>query len=126
MCLSLIDHKIEIHKKLMPIKLTNNTILDNTENCLKWALFITNLLNNLYLRSANNGEEETNIEKILERNVNLPGTISVLTNVIYLIVLGQMYRSHYRSVSRITFNMKRYLFLIIRKLMSQLLTGSVL
>ncbi|XP_076246293.1 E3 ubiquitin-protein ligase listerin [Calliopsis andreniformis] len=93
---STVDQKIEIYKKSMSIDLTNNIVVDNTENGLKWALFTTNLLKSLCLRSANKSEEEST-ENVLKYNINSPGIISILINIIYLIILGQIYGDHYKS-----------------------------
>ncbi|XP_034174521.2 E3 ubiquitin-protein ligase listerin [Osmia lignaria lignaria] len=95
---SSLDQKIEIYQKCTSIELTNNAIVDNTENCLKWALFNINLLSNLCSISTNKiREEESDDEKVLIHSLNLPGVTSLLINVIHSIILGQIYSSHYKS-----------------------------
>ena len=86
----------------MPIDLTNDTVTDNTENCLKWALFNMNILNNLCLKSINKYElEESNIKKLLIHNLDLPKVINLLIDIIYSIILGEIYSKYYKSVSMI-------------------------
>ncbi|KAK1131911.1 hypothetical protein K0M31_016058 [Melipona bicolor] len=95
---SSLDQNIQIRQKCMSIDLTNDTITDNTENCLKWALFNVNILNNLYLRSINKYElEESNIEKLLIHNLDLPGVINLLIDIIHSIILGEIYSKYYKS-----------------------------
>ena len=97
---SSLDQNIQIRQKCMSIDLTNDTITDNTENCLKWALFNVNILNNLYLRSINKYEsEESNIEKLLIHNLDLPGVTNLLIDIIHSIILGEIYSKYYKSVS---------------------------
>ncbi|XP_043579866.1 E3 ubiquitin-protein ligase listerin [Bombus pyrosoma] len=95
---SSLDQNIQIHQKCMSIDLTSNTITDNTESCLKWALFNINLLNNLCLRSISKCKsEESSTEELLIHNLNLPGATNLLINVIYSIILGEIYSKHYKS-----------------------------
>lgn len=97
---SSLDQNIQIHQKCMSIDLTSNTITDNTESCLKWALFNINLLNNLCLRSISKCKtEESSTEELLIHNLNLPGATNLLITVIYSIILGELYSKHYKSVS---------------------------
>lgn len=96
---SSLDQKIQIYQKSTSIELTNNAIVDNTENCLKWALFNINLLSSLCSISTNKNRAEESDEKVLIHNLNLPGVTSLLINVIHSIILGQIYSSHYKSVS---------------------------
>ena len=99
---SSLDQNIQIHQKCMPIDLTNDTVTDNTENCLKWALFNMNILNNLCLKSINKYElEESNIKKLLIHNLDLPKVINLLIDIIYSIILGEIYSKYYKSVSMI-------------------------
>ncbi|XP_031845099.2 E3 ubiquitin-protein ligase listerin [Nomia melanderi] len=84
---SVLDRSVQIFQERIPDELTNNTIIDNTENCLKWALFNANLLKNICL-----------IKEIgLIQNINLPGITNLIADVIYSIVLGQIYIKHYKS-----------------------------
>ncbi|XP_043265520.1 E3 ubiquitin-protein ligase listerin [Colletes gigas] len=99
---STLDQRIQIYQNSMSIDLISTTVIDNTENCLKWALFNANLLNNLCLRLKNRDEEEdegkeTNIEKSLIHNMNLPGVTNLLINIIYTIILGRIYTNYYKS-----------------------------
>ncbi|XP_017758583.1 PREDICTED: E3 ubiquitin-protein ligase listerin [Eufriesea mexicana] len=92
-----LHQKIQIHQKYLSIDITNNIVTDNIGNCLQWALFNINLLNNLCLRSNNKCETETsNVEKLFIHNLNLPGVINLLINVIYTIILGEIYSKHYK------------------------------
>ncbi|XP_012139948.1 E3 ubiquitin-protein ligase listerin [Megachile rotundata] len=95
---SSLDQKIQIHQESMSIELTSGTVIDNTENCLKWALFNINLLSNLCLISIKKDKEkEADYEKVLIHYVNLPGVTNLLMNILYSIILGQIYSSHYKS-----------------------------
>lgn len=114
---STLDQKIQIYQKCVPIDLTNNAITDNTENCLKWALFNANLLYSLCLRSTNKDEEESSTAKPLIHNVNLPGITNILISVVYSIMVGQIYADHYKSVSTIIRNTNMYLIFIIEEVM---------
>ncbi|XP_033336767.2 E3 ubiquitin-protein ligase listerin [Megalopta genalis] len=67
--------------------LTSDIVTDNTEGVLKWALFTTNFWKNICLIK----------EESLIQNVNLPGIINILTDVIYSIYLGETYTKHYKS-----------------------------
>ncbi|CAK9795315.1 E3 ubiquitin-protein ligase listerin [Anthophora quadrimaculata] len=92
-----LDQNVQIHQKCMSIDLTSNTVTDNVENCLKWALFNINLLNNLCSRSANEIKLESSAEELLVHNLDLPGIINLVINVIYSIILGQIYSTYYKS-----------------------------
>ncbi|XP_076766423.1 E3 ubiquitin-protein ligase listerin [Xylocopa sonorina] len=93
-----LDQKIYIHQKCMSIGLTSNEITDNIENYLKWALFNINLLNNLCLRSTDKFKaEESSVEELLLHDFNLPGITNLLVNIVYSIVLSQIYSNHYKS-----------------------------
>ncbi|XP_053980359.1 E3 ubiquitin-protein ligase listerin-like [Hylaeus volcanicus] len=99
---STLDQRIQIYQNSMSIDLTSTAVMDNTENCLKWALFNINVLNNLCLRSTSRDEEEdedkeSNSEKLMIHNLNLPGSTNLLINIIYSIILGRIYTNHYKS-----------------------------
>lgn len=97
---SSLEQKIQIHQKCISIDITCNTITDHVENCLKWALFNINLLNNLCLKFINEYEtEKSSIEQFSIHDLNLPGIINILINIIYSIILGKMYSKYYKSVS---------------------------
>lgn len=95
---SSLEQKIQIHQKCISIDITCNTITDHVENCLKWALFNINLLNNLCLKFINEYEtEKSSIEQFSIHDLNLPGIINILINIIYSIILGKMYSKYYKS-----------------------------
>lgn len=95
---STLDQSIHIYQNCVPINLTSNAVMDNTENCLKWALFNVNLLNTLCSRSINRDEEKGhNIKKPLIHDMNLPGVTKLLINIIYSIILGRIYINYYKS-----------------------------
>ena len=50
------------------------------------------ILNNLRLRSG---------ERLLTHNVDLPGVTNLFVNIIYSIILGEIYTKYYKSVSMI-------------------------
>ncbi|KOC69982.1 E3 ubiquitin-protein ligase listerin [Habropoda laboriosa] len=107
-----LDQNIGIHEKCRSVDLTDNTVTDNVENCLKWALFNINLLNNLCLRSANETElEEFNSEKLLIQYLDLPGITNLIINVAYSIVLGQVYCNYYKSTKNYS-NMNKTLLTV--------------
>ena len=93
------DQNKKIDQKCVSTDLTSETIIDNVKNCLKWALLNIDILNNLCLRSVNG------IERLLIHNVNLPGITNSLINVIYSIILGEIYTKYYKSVSIIIGNL---------------------
>lgn len=77
------------------INLTDNVLADNTENCLIWALFVTKLLSNLYLRC----EQENVDENDVENQTVIPGFTEILVNIIHSVTLGHIYVNYYKSVS---------------------------
>ncbi|KZC08965.1 E3 ubiquitin-protein ligase listerin [Dufourea novaeangliae] len=94
-----LDQSIQLFQKRESVNLISNTVVDNTENCLKWALFNTNLLNNICLRSTDTDQEreESNIEKPSIQNVKLPGIIDLLVDIMYSVILGRIYTNYYKS-----------------------------
>lgn len=98
-----IEKKIQISDHYVSIDIMNDIILDNTVNCLSWALFITDLLNNLYERqiSRNMHIDDTNISTNTEKNelydFNLPEITEVLVNIIYVATIAKIYNKHYKS-----------------------------
>ncbi|KAF3422393.1 hypothetical protein E2986_12015 [Frieseomelitta varia] len=97
--LSSFDQNKKIDQKCVSADLTSETIIDNVKNCLKWALLNIDILNNLCLRSVNG------IERLLIHNVDLPGITNSLINIIYSIILGEIYTKYYKSVSMIIGNL---------------------
>jgi len=101
--MSNIEKKIRILHEPTSIDIVNDVTSDNTSNCLSWALFITNLLNNLYKRLKKSDSENANTfsdaeEENFELNdLNLPGITEILINIIYVISISDMYSKHYRS-----------------------------
>ncbi|XP_076296975.1 E3 ubiquitin-protein ligase listerin [Lasioglossum baleicum] len=67
--------------------LTSDTVTDNTEECLKWACFNANFWKNICLTK----------QKALMQCIDLPGITDLLTDVIYSILLGQIYTKYYKS-----------------------------
>ncbi|XP_076655771.1 E3 ubiquitin-protein ligase listerin [Halictus rubicundus] len=67
--------------------LTSDTVTDNTEECLKWALFNANFWRNICVIK----------QKALIQFIDLPGITNLLTDVIYSILLGQIYTKYYKS-----------------------------
>ncbi|KAL6254811.1 hypothetical protein P5V15_014145 [Pogonomyrmex californicus] len=100
--MSNMEKKIQILQQLISINITNDIVSDNTINCLLWALFTTNLLNNLYKRLKNSNSEDVNISLNSERNfelndLNLPGITEILINIIYVVSIADIYSKHYTS-----------------------------
>jgi len=101
--ISNVEKKIRILQESTSIDIVNDATSDNTSNCLSWALFITNLLNNLYKRLKRSDSENANTfsdseEENFELNdLNLPGITEILINIIYVISIADMYSKHYRS-----------------------------
>lgn len=81
------------------INLTDNVLTDNTENCLMWALFVTKLLSNFYLRC----EQENVDENEIENQIVIPGFTEILINIIHSVTLGHIYVNYYKSVSTLYF-----------------------
>jgi len=86
------------------IDVTNDTISDNMANCLLWALFTSNLLNNIYTRldanvedinSSNSSELEDNCKS---HDINLPGMTEILINLMHVTSIAELYNKHYKSV----------------------------
>lgn len=99
--ISSVKKKIQILQQPTSINITNDIISDNTINCLSWALFITDLLNNLYKRlkgidseNASTVSEEENFEL---NDLNLPGITEILIDIIYVVSIVDIYSKHYKS-----------------------------
>ncbi|KAF7402902.1 hypothetical protein HZH66_005169 [Vespula vulgaris] len=75
------------------INLTDNVLTDNTENCFMWALFVTKLLSNFYLRC----EQENVDENEIENQIVIPGFTEILINIIHSVTLGHIYVNYYKS-----------------------------
>lgn len=101
--MSNVKKKIQILQQPISIDITNDIVSDNTTNCLSWALFITNLLNNLYKRLKSSDSENANTssdseEENFELNdLNLPGITEILINIIYVTSIADIYSEHYKS-----------------------------
>ncbi|XP_077267216.1 E3 ubiquitin-protein ligase listerin [Temnothorax americanus] len=96
-----VEKNIRILQQPTSIDITKDITLDNTANCLSWALFITDLLNNLYKRLKSSDSENVNVsseEEIFELNdLNLPGITEILINITYVVSIADIYSKHYRS-----------------------------
>ncbi|XP_072761402.1 E3 ubiquitin-protein ligase listerin [Anoplolepis gracilipes] len=100
--ISNIEKKIQIFEHYMSINITNDIISDNMTNCLLWALFTTDLLNNLYkrLRSSNTTNVNTSLdpkENLELYDLNLPGITEILINIIYVASIAEIYNKHYKT-----------------------------
>lgn len=100
--ISNIEKKIQIFEHCMSIDITNDIISDNMTNCLLWALFTTDLLNNLYKRLGNSNI--TNVDTFSDSkenselyNINLPGITEILINIIYVASIAEIYTKHYKA-----------------------------
>lgn len=92
-----LERKIRIFGDDTLIDIANdNAILDNMKNCVCWALFTTDLLNNLYERLRSNDAEE-NPEPEEDCDLNVPGIAELLINVIYVASVREIYSKHYKS-----------------------------
>ncbi|KAG5320372.1 LTN1 ligase, partial [Pseudoatta argentina] len=98
--MSNVEKKIRILQQPTSINIINNISSDNTINCLSWALFITDLLNNLYERLKDIDSENANIvleEENFELNdLNLPGITEILIDIIYVLSIVNTYSKHYK------------------------------
>ncbi|XP_036139185.1 uncharacterized protein LOC105831366 isoform X2 [Monomorium pharaonis] len=98
-----VETKIRILQQPTIIDITNDITSDNTTNCLSWALFITDLLNNLYkrLKSSNLENADTFSESEKENfelnDLNLPGITEILINIMYVVSIANIYSKHYSS-----------------------------
>lgn len=90
---SSLNQKIRICHKSTCIDLTQNILVDDTENSLTWALFIIKLLNNFYIRSEKNNINENEISN----QTVIPGFTEILINIILSATLGHIYVNHYKS-----------------------------
>lgn len=102
--MSNVEKKIQILQQPTSINITNDINSDNTANCLLWALFITDLFNNLYKRlKSSDSNENANVssdseEKHFELNdLNFPGITEILINIIYVVSVVDIYSKHYKS-----------------------------
>ncbi|XP_018396101.1 PREDICTED: E3 ubiquitin-protein ligase listerin [Cyphomyrmex costatus] len=92
--MSNVEKKIQILQQPTTINITNDIALNNMTNCLSWALFITDLLNNLYKRGFDS--EDTVSEENFESN-DLPGITETLIQIIYVVSIADIYSKHYKS-----------------------------
>lgn len=132
-----IKKEIQILQQPTSIDITNDIVSDNTTNCLSWALFITNLLNNLYKRLKNSDSENANTssdseEENFELNdLNLPGITEILINIIYVTSIADIYSKHYKStkhyndVDKLRDSLKNS-FVNLRKYFAKNIHGDVL
>lgn len=136
--MSNVETKIRILQQLISIDITNNDIiLDNTANCLSWALFVTDLLNNLYKRLKSSDSENANTsseseEENFELNdTNLPGITEILINIMYVVSIADIYKKHYKStkhyndVDKLRDSLKNS-FINLHKYFAQNILGDVL
>ena len=80
--ISFFDQNRKNYQKCTSTDLTSETQIVDIKNCLKWASMNMDILNNLCLRSG---------ERLLPHNVDLPGVTNLLINIIYSIILGEIY-----------------------------------
>ncbi|CAL1683944.1 unnamed protein product [Lasius platythorax] len=97
-----VEKKIRIFKHCMSIDITNDIISDNMTNCLSWALFTTDLLNNLYKRLRSSNATDIDPFSDLKENfelydLNLPGITEILINIIYVASIAEIYNKHYKA-----------------------------
>lgn len=99
--MSNVENKMQILQQPTSIDITNDVTLDNTTNCLSWALFITDLLNNLHKRLKGCDSESTfsdsEGENVELNDLNLPGVTEILIHVVHVIGIANIYSKHYRS-----------------------------
>ncbi|RLU22515.1 hypothetical protein DMN91_004793 [Ooceraea biroi] len=91
---------IRILQHCTSVDVTNDAISDNMANCLSWAAFTTNLLNNLYTRLTNVEGIDLSSDSEENRDINLPGITEILTNVMYVASIAEVYSKHYKSTER--------------------------
>ncbi|XP_070157652.1 E3 ubiquitin-protein ligase listerin isoform X3 [Polyergus mexicanus] len=97
-----IEKKIRIFDHYMSIDITNDITSDNMINCLLWALFTTDLLNNLYKRLRSSNTTDVNIsldskEGVELYDLNLPGITEILINITYVASVAEIYNKHYKA-----------------------------
>lgn len=97
-----IEKKIRIFEHYMSIDITNDITSDNMINCLSWALFTTDLLNNLYNRLKTSNTTDINTfsdskESVELYDLNLPGITEILINIIYVASIAEIYNKHYKA-----------------------------
>jgi len=87
------------------IDITSDTISDNMVNCLSWAAFTSNLLNNVYTRLVNANVEDISSSNSLEseenyksHDINLPGMTEILINIMHVTSIAELYNKHYKSM----------------------------
>ncbi|EFN67901.1 Zinc finger protein 294 [Camponotus floridanus] len=97
--ISNVENKIKIFEHYMSIDITNDIISDNMTNCLSWALFVTDLLNNLYKRLRNSIHVNTfsdSSENFELYELNLPGITEILINIMHVTSIAEIYNKHYK------------------------------
>lgn len=98
-----IEEKIEIFHHGLSICTMSDTILDNAITCFSWALYITDLLNNLHKRQASldahvdDTDISSNTKERESYDFNLPGITEVLVDIIYVATIANIYNKHYKS-----------------------------
>lgn len=100
--MSNVEKEIRILQQFSSINVTKDIVSDNTANCLSWALFTTDLLNNLYKRLKNSDSDNVSSdseEQPFELNeFYFPGITEILINIIYVVSIVDIYSKHYRAI----------------------------
>lgn len=99
-----VEEKRKIFEHYISIDITNDIITDNMINCLAWAVFITDLLNNLYERLRNSIHVTTDVNTASDSNenfelydLNLPGITEILINLMHVTSIAEIYNKHYKA-----------------------------
>lgn len=99
--MSNLEKEIRSMQQYTSINVTKDIISDNTANCLSWALFTTDLLNNLYKRLKNSDSDDVSSdseeESFVLNEFIFPGITEILINIIYVVSIVDIYSKHYRA-----------------------------
>lgn len=99
LCISNLKNKIRIFHHCPRFDIIDGINLDNMLNCLSWASFTVELLNNTYDRLSvfNISDDPDSPINSVPYNLNFLGITDVLISIIYITSLAEIFDKHYKS-----------------------------
>lgn len=105
LCVNDLKHDIRILRDCTSVDPRSDSLSDNMANCLSWAAFTANFLDNLRARltsaehvgPSSSSDTEEDCES---RDINFPGIVEVLINILLVASVAEIYNEHYKSTRR--------------------------